>query len=702
MGIRIDRMKINRGGPLSEDFELQPGDLNLIYGHNETGKTYLVESLIRFLFRTAGKRASEWRLRNWDPSGRVLVSGLSEETVSFTKTGKKLEDYGDEGFGLPPDLSRLLVVKAGQTLLTQGTPDGVGEDILKDILSGERMLDDIQGRISKTLLEAVIQDGRPEGAQRGEIKDWASLKEALESQDALLEDTEEAFASGSIHQLRRRQAEISDELEALNRAKGHQAFLLHEELGEFRAELAGLPDEEKLGSLGQDLTVWREKRGDQERTAADVENLTGTEGDYQWAEGARGVYQEALGGSGAAAQKPVFLFIALALAVAAGVTGLLGFALPMVLCLAGAVGSGVAYYLSTRKAFSDAARRGELDDIRAQFQTRFGSDLTDLATLQARVAALRDDHARLQVLTDQLDRLGSEVDRLERGIGDDLRVLTRQELAPQAWSEAVDALKKNIRDVEAQIASKDRTYASLGIPESGLLAEDPGVSWDSARAQFLQEEYQRNQEELQSALGETDQLRARVQQATGSDETDWEALVDGLRTLREGTLHDYRDITADIIAKVKVKAAIDEFRQDENARIAEGLRREELTELLESLTGRYRGVRPPEDDGLILTTGEDEAFPLADLSTGAQERVHLALRIGFASMAMKGQRAFLILDDAFQHSDWVSRPSLVGQTLRLVEAGWQVFYFSMDDHIRDLFVSVGAGLGDRFRSAQLG
>jgi len=702
MGIRIDRMKINRGGPLSGDFELVPGDLNIIYGRNETGKTYLIESLIRLLFRTSGRGAFDWGLRDWNPSGRVVLSGLGEEPVSFTKTGAKLDDCGEEGLGLPPHLSRLLVVKAGEAQLTQGMADGVGQDMLKDILSGERMLDDILQRISKTVQDAEIQDGRPAGAQRGEIKEWGSLREALEGLDVLLEGAEEAFASGSIHQLRHRQDEIDGELEGLGRAKAHQAFRLHEDLEELRRELAGLPAEEKLSSLDRDLTVWREKSGDRDRTAADMESLSGTEGDYQWAQSARRVYQEALGGSRSAAQKPVFLLMGFALAVAAGVTGLLGFALPMVLCLAGAAGSVVAYYLSTRKAFSDAARRGELDDLRAQFRTRFGSDLTDLATLQTHIDTLRDDHARLQVFTDELDRLGSDVDRLESRIRDDLRVLTGQDLAPQAWSKAVGGIKKSIREVEAQIALKDPAFVSLGIPEPDLLAEDPGVSWDPTRANFLQKEFQRNQEELQEALGEIDRLRAQVQQATGSDEADWEALVDGLRTLRERTLHEYRDITADIIAKVKVKAAVDEFRQDENARIAEGLQREVFRGILESLTGRYRGVRQAENGGLILITEEDEAFPLADLSTGAKEAVFLALRIGFASMAMKGRTAFLILDDAFQHSDWVRRPNLVDQMLRLVEAGWQVFYCSMDDHLRKLFENAGAGLGDRFRCAELG
>ena len=88
-------------------------------------------------------------------------------------------------------------------------------------------------------------------------------------------------------------------------------------------------------------------------------------------------------------------------------------------------------------------------------------------------------------------------------------------------------------------------------------------------------------------------------------------------------------------------------------------------------------------------------------STGTREQAFLALRIGFASLLMKKKTGFLILDDAFQHSDWERRGNCMQVLLDLVAAGWQVFYLTMDDHIRDLFVEAGKGLGGRFRMVDL-
>ena len=75
--------------------------------------------------------------------------------------------------------------------------------------------------------------------------------------------------------------------------------------------------------------------------------------------------------------------------------------------------------------------------------------------------------------------------------------------------------------------------------------------------------------------------------------------------------------------------------------------------------------------------------------TGAREQVLLALRMGFASRLAGGQPLFLLLDDAFQQSDWERRERLVAQVVELAEAGWQVTYLTMDDHLRDLFKNAG-------------
>ena len=187
MTIRIDRIKINRGGPLSNDFEFEPGDLNLIYGGNESGKTYVVESIIQFLFQSSSKSSTSWNIRKWEGGGRIIVSGLESDPVSFTRTNKeRLDKFWTEELNFPIDLSPLMIVKAGETLLNKNEEDGVGHSILKHYLSGEGLIDNISQNISNTLQKATIQNGQIEAANRGEIKTRKEYETSLYQLNDLL------------------------------------------------------------------------------------------------------------------------------------------------------------------------------------------------------------------------------------------------------------------------------------------------------------------------------------------------------------------------------------------------------------------------------------------------------------------------------------------------------------------------------------
>jgi uncharacterized protein YhaN len=121
---------------------------------------------------------------------------------------------------------------------------------------------------------------------------------------------------------------------------------------------------------------------------------------------------------------------------------------------------------------------------------------------------------------------------------------------------------------------------------------------------------------------------------------------------------------------------------------------------LKLITDRYNSLFL---DGDHLKVRDDFGeFGISDLSTGAREQVLLALRLGIASRVLKQDKLFLILDDAFQHSDWDRRDRLVNQAVSLAKQDWQVIYFTMDNHIRDLITDKGdRHLGENFRSKVL-
>ncbi|MGQ9621268.1 MAG: ATP-binding protein [Bacteroidales bacterium] len=101
------------------------------------------------------------------------------------------------------------------------------------------------------------------------------------------------------------------------------------------------------------------------------------------------------------------------------------------------------------------------------------------------------------------------------------------------------------------------------------------------------------------------------------------------------------------------------------------------------LTARYKRLSFYNSE--IIISDDYSDFNLKDLSTGAREQVMIALRIGFLKRILKNDTAFLILDDAFQHSDYEKRMILVKTIHELSRNGWQIIYFTMDDHIKNLF-----------------
>jgi len=703
MAIRIDRIKVNRGGPLDSDFELEPRDLNLIYGLNETGKTYIVESAISLLFRTGRRAPANWNLREWDLAGRIVISGLEDNPVFFTKTGRRLEDYWEEiNRGLPQDFSKLLVVRSGETRLS-GETNGVGRRILKDYLSGEGMLDNIRERISQTIQRASVAHKSIQGDKRGEIKKHLEARNKLEQLDSLIEDVNRGYATGAIHSLQKHKAQIEAEFVEIKKAKRHYAARLNGDLQMLRSSSSGLPGEEKCAEIETQIGVYNEKKANRDSMEEDVGQLKAIGNDYLWVEQALQNYQEIINKQQIVRPSPVFLILAAISFAAAVISGFID--------LKWGLGAGAFaalvfswLHLSGRmKAHESVAGDSEeLEKLKFEFQNRFGKTLTDRAAIQTQLETLKRDHFRAEQLHENLDILTREMTSIEGRITGAIQKYTQKKVAQQNWQKEVARLRDRRVSLENQIRDIENKMASLDVPRDQYLDKDPGNPWDSDRYSFLEKEIEDIKDKLNIETRDLDSLKSRVAQETNENSTEnWEDLLTALHEKRESVAREYRERTAEVLGKIQITTALQEFHKQETERIKTGLAQEPLTDPLFAITGRYNRIDLDADD-LILSDQNDNSFSLTNMSTGVREQVFLALRLGFASIGMRGETAFLILDDAFQHSDWLRRNNLIKQTLNLIKIGWQVFYFTMDDHIRDQFQKAGAKIGNRFTNLELG
>ena len=193
---------------------------------------------------------------------------------------------------------------------------------------------------------------------------------------------------------------------------------------------------------------------------------------------------------------------------------------------------------------------------------------------------------------------------------------------------------------------------------------------------------------MEKQRDELDGLKHQICTETGDDITrEWEDIIQSLKEKRIQLSGDYKEITAEILAKILVTRVLGEIREQEDEKIRGRLQTSLVSEVLFDITKRYKSIDFV-DERLIVNDPYNE-FYLSDLSTGAQEQVLLALRIGFATQIMQENQAFLILDDAFQYADWKRRERLVEQVVQLSKKGWQILYLTMDDHIKELFDQAG-------------
>ena len=155
MGIQIESLTANGLGPIAS-IKWQFKDINLIYGKNEQGKTFLVEYLLRSLFRYAPET------RSLTDSGQVIITGLSNQISRFEPNSKKkLEDYlFQDDLEKPVDLSRLCVVKGGELSFLSREQQSISKNVLKDYLSDQRILDAILKDIKSTVQESIWENGQ--------------------------------------------------------------------------------------------------------------------------------------------------------------------------------------------------------------------------------------------------------------------------------------------------------------------------------------------------------------------------------------------------------------------------------------------------------------------------------------------------------------------------------------------------------------
>ena len=696
MGIKIDKISVKDLGPV-KSFTAKFGMFNLIYSGNEKGKTFLTEFIICSLFKNIGR----WCYLRKGGKGKIAISGLEEQTIDFSPTSKKkLEDYWEIGEkGLPVSMSKLLVVKGGESGIEDD--DGISKFLVKEVLSGINVLDKIDrdSNISKTIKSAEIASNQISIQQRGEGKQYGDAIDELDSIEKQFEEIESEYAQGILKTYRIEEKSLEDNLVHLDKAKRHKAYLTSEKIKELNLRLNHVPDDQ-LRKIENELSLYKSKKEYYNQLEEKYKNALEKSRDFKWLESAISYYKDL---SIKTVKKPgnSLLFacgVLAAIGTAAtvilffsyrqtSVTALILYLIIICVCFLGSLAFSLVYIKRFNNFSKQAGQTGELNKVRKEFKNRIGKELSDIALLESTLNEERGFYSESEVIKEQMSNLHEELLKLNSSVSQKLTDFTGKEIREKDREKIFKDLKQYNRNLKEKIDEEKEDLFKLGVSETDHILEDFGTTYNKQEYEKIKSELELIQEEINNQEDKIQKLKYRICEKTKDDPSiSWGDLIENLRRKRFETQNELREITANIAAAYSVYKVVSRLREEEDVKIQEGLQSKTVLTPLKEITGRYDKLSL-DNDRLIVSDRYDD-FDIRDLSTGAKEQVMLALRIGFTLKILREDALFLILDDAFQHSDWQKREILIGKLASIAKKGWQIIYLTMDDHIKGLFDKV--------------
>jgi hypothetical protein len=704
--IRLLRAEISSAGPIGS-FQEDLAPLTLLYAHNERGKTTIVENLVACLFRQRKESLHKTLRRDFIGASRVTVEGISKKPVVLTSLAgrKKLDDLiEDLGWSVPPSLFDLLVVKGAEleVLRQQG---GLTRSYLKSLVSRQRLYETLRDRLPGEVGYTALEDGVLIARRRiGSYKSYEEDRARLAS----LEKTAERFYSSLsraelLHSLSRK-ASLKQEQMELQSAKRHAAWLLHRSIEEIEAELE-LFDENRAEDFSALLKDYFRIKGELAEQEAESRRREGTLGNLRWLQQARRSYELASRNRAGPLQVLSFLASGFFLAGALAAFFLAPVLLPLLLAL-----TMIAFTLAMlatfvfRKEGGPESARAEMKAIGDAFRQRFGEPIHTLADFDLANSRLDRELGKAQAVEEKLSAAQGALKGLLPPIREHLGA-AGQPGAPEAkWSGLCEELKKKTRALRSNLNRYQERLRNLGVDETDYLEQAPDRQYSRQREQQILLELEELEGQIRKEQEKGQELREELIEHIGREAArsmSIATLAEALEEKREEYRTLVRDRLAEMIAGHVVAQVLESFLRLEDQHLEAALNDPRIRDLIRTFTaGRYDRVSVQEEQ--LLVENEAQSFPLADLSSGAREQVLLALRMGFASIVCGKQSLFLILDDAFQYSDWQRREALVRQAVKAVQSEWQVIYLTMDDDIRDRFRKAAEVLEEgKFRLIEL-
>jgi predicted nuclease with TOPRIM domain len=268
--MRIERLSIDRYGPLLGRSALEPAPFTVLYGNNERGKSLTIDAICRMLFR----KVSDLKVF---PGLRSRVEGGPKgEVVLRSREGRYAAPHDgavDERLGLTSrDLANVFVVR-DNALHVQKSFFAEATDRLTGFRRERADAVESELRRHGALTPTGKLSSDKENNQLGErVRSAAQLRDRIEQLLTELQQEEATELDEELVRARARMEELRAERGELDRARRrevyHEARGYLQELGEIEQQL------EKLQQLSQEeADGWLEHRETVRRADQDLQDL---------------------------------------------------------------------------------------------------------------------------------------------------------------------------------------------------------------------------------------------------------------------------------------------------------------------------------------------------------------------------------------------------------------------------------------------
>lgn len=728
MSVRIERLSIRDFGPLRE-LVLCPGDVTVVYGRNEAGKTSCIDALVRALRDRV--RSGNRKLLDQLREGPGF-EGQIDLVLSPEDGGPLLSLLRDH-----PSLARLFIIRDGDAVLE------VGRNWLNSIR--DRLIGIDLAKVAERVRAAASLT--PGGALRESRQDERQrLQERLTLLTGFLADLPNiGRLIEEMHQIERQRTAARARLEKLRAAERYERYRVARQ-----AALAVEAAERELRALErfgeQDLVDWREGVAALREAAAlaksSEEEVHRLDGDLARATEELRKRDAALEKAAAAAAEcqrrslaarlerarrdrasattwslwriPLAFaaLLLLVLATGAGIEALRRVATPHGTSMAIAAGAGafagllcgvLAVVATNRiRAAKDTAsevlaaaavvlpRAETLEDCEEQLSavlTQHERALIERTTASeqrrsiegALDAARRLESERQRALEDAQRRIADVRGRVGLASLEQLEEKLRSRAAARSTLEEALRTLRSLLGNGSDPTPYDRRVEALAVP-------DPGMPPDPQMLIDLEREIEAFDDRLVVLRGEIAERRDRTLARLGLQD------LGAVQAERERLAEAVAAIDRELAGGTLCLQALRELAQDIDRPLREALGAGPAAAgaYLAQLTGgAYRSVVLDADGRLAVEREDGTRFGSSALSRGARDQLSLAVRLSLVRRLL-GEPAFLVLDDAFLSSDPGRREALTAALTELAAEGWQILYFTFDPALRDRLAQLQA------------